>query len=401
MNDISLFGYGKTTKAIADIVSRCKIYDDSIKEITKKDNHTIYPSFMFDPKESMLEIPSPGIPPYNDMIKKAKNLVSDYDFFYQQSKNRPFNIWISGTNGKTTVTKMIGHLLRDKGGVIGGNVGTPLAELPDTGIHILETSSFTLHYTNVAKPDMYILLPVSEDHISWHGSFKKYKKAKLKPLKFLKEGEAVILPKEFKDTPTNGFKIAYEDSNNLAKYFDIDIKKINFDEPFLFDAVVALGVTKILFDEIDYELINSFRIDPHRLEEIKDKKGRLWINDSKGTNLHATANAIKRYKDKTLHLILGGDDKGADLTPLFELLKDINVYIYAVGSNKDKIIGLSKSIDKNATKCETLKEVISTIDKIHDSNSVALLSPAASSLDEYPSYKDRGNLFKELVADLS
>ncbi len=392
---ISLFGYGKTTKAIADRVNGCKIYDDSVDKIVTKDNHTIFPSSLFDPNKSLLEIPSPGIPPHNPLIKNAKNLVSDYDYFL--SNNAPFSIWISGTNGKTTTTKMITHLLKDRGAVMGGNVGTPVAELKYASIYVLETSSFTLHYTNIAKPNIYLLLPISEDHISWHGSFEEYKRAKLKPLKFLKEGEAVLLPYEFRDKATNGYKIAYKDSNDLAKFFGVDIKKIKHKEPFLLDALLSLGVEKILFDTISYDKINSFVIDLHRLEEIRDVKGRLWVNDSKGTNIHATIQALKRYKDKKIYLILGGDDKGADLSPLFEMIKEYNVEIYAVGSNKIKIEKLSKEIEKEVTICQNLKEAVENISKILTKDQVALLSPAASSLDEYNSYKERGDRFKKLV----
>ncbi len=399
MTEISLFGYGKTTKAIANKVKKCKIFDDNVKEITQKDGHTIYPSSMFDPQKSSLEIPSPGIPPYNEMIKRAKNLVSDYDFFLGDRGDH-FSIWISGTNGKTTTTKMLGHLLKEKGGVIGGNVGTPLAELKKSDIYILETSSYTLHYTNIAKPNIYLLLPLSDDHISWHGSFEEYKNAKLKPLKFLKEGEVVILPKEYENTKTNGYKICYNDGKDLAQYFGIDLNRVNFQEPFLLDAVMALGVTKIVFDKIDYDKINSFKIDPHRLEEIKDTKNRLWVNDSKGTNIHATMQAVRRYKDKKIYLILGGDDKGADLKPLFNELRELKVTIYATGSNQNKIEKLSKEIKKEIRKFNTLEEIVNDINISLQNNEVALLSPAASSLDEYPSYKVRGELFKELIKKL-
>ena len=401
MSKISLFGYGKTTKAIAKKVKNAVFFDDNINSYTKEDEFEIYPSDMFNASQSMLEIPSPGIPPYNPMIKKAKNLVSDYDYFLPNSS--AVSIWISGTNGKTTTTKMLHHLLEDKGANMGGNVGTPLAELDlKSPLLILETSSFTLHYTNIAKPNIYILLPVEEDHISWHGSFEEYKKAKLKPLKFLKEGEVCIIPKEFKDEETNGYKITYDNSKDIADILDIDADRIDFKEPFLLDAVLALGVSKILFDEIDYKKINSFTLDPHRIEEIRDKKGRVWVNDSKGTNVHATIQAIKRYQDKKIYLILGGDDKGADLQPLFDILKECNVEIYATGSNKDKIISLAKNSSIDAVKCETLKEAVTVyIDKKLDKDSIALLSPAASSLDEYSSYKQRGDIFKNLIQFLS
>ncbi len=400
MSKISLFGYGKTTKAIAKKIKNAVFFDDNIKKYTQDGEFEIYPSNMFNTSQSILEIPSPGIPPYNSMIKKAKNLVSDYDYFLPNSNAT--SIWISGTNGKTTTTKMIHHLLKDKGAKMGGNVGTPLAELDlKSPLLILETSSFTLHYTNIAKPNIYILLPVEEDHISWHGSFEEYKKSKLKPLKFLKEGEVCILPEEFKDENTNGYKITYKSSKDIADFLDIDTKKIDSKEPFLLDAVLSLGVSRILFDKVDYEKINSFVLDPHRIEEIRDKNGRVWVNDSKGTNVHATLQAIKRYKDKKIFIILGGDDKGADLTPLFNLLKECDVEISAVGSNKDKIVAFSKKNSLKAIKCKTLKDAIANIDKKHSIDSIALLSPAASSLDEYNSYKQRGDIFKNLIQTLS
>ena len=398
---ISLFGFGKTTQAIAKKLDNYKIFDDNVANITQKDGFTIYPASLFNPDKSILEIPSPGIPPYNSLIKKAKNLQSDYDFFLPSLESL-LSIWISGTNGKTTTTKMLQHIFKDKNAQMGGNVGIPLSSIEKkASIYILETSSFTLHYTNLAKPDIYVLLPLSDDHISWHGSFDSYKQAKLKPLSLMKEGEAILLPYEFKDEPTNGFKIPYKNSNDLAKYFDIDIKKIDFREPFLLDAVLALGVSKILFDECDYALINSFKIDSHRLEEITDKKGRLWVNDSKGTNVHATLQAIKKYKDKKLYHIIGGDDKGADLTPLFAMLKKYNVTVFAIGSNKDKIIDLSNKYNLTYCKCDTLQNAVNLINKKLCLNEVALLSPAASSLDEYLSYKERGNIFKGLVVSLS
>jgi len=392
MSNISLFGYGKTTKAIADKINNCKIFDDNVDKITQKNGHLIYPSSMFNPKDSSLEITSPGIPPCNPIIKKAKNLMSDYDYFLSPKNNHslPMQIWISGTNGKTTTTKMLQHLLKEKNSQMGGNVGIPLSQLDiNASIFILETSSFTLHYTNIAKPNIYILLPVSDDHASWHGNFEAYKKAKLKPLSLLKEGEVVILPEEFKNEKTNGFKITYKNGNDLAEYFNIDVKKINFKEPFLIDAILALGVTKILFDEIDYDKINSFNIDPHRLEEIKDSKSRLWINDSKGTNVHATIQAVKRYQNKNIYLILGGDDKGANLTPLFNTLKQLNIIIYA-----------TEKIDKKVIKCNNLKEAVKNINKILKKDEIALLSPASSSLDEYTSYKERGEFFKTLVQNI-
>ena len=106
----------------------------------------------------------------------------------------------------------------------------------------------------------------------------------------------------------------------------LDASKLHYKGAFLQDALLSLAITKVLFDETDYALLNTFKRDAHRQEELTDAKGRLWVNDSKATNLDATIQAVKGYADKHIHLILGGDDKGVDLTPLFQEMKALNAY---------------------------------------------------------------------------
>ena len=157
MGVVSLFGYGGTTKALAKKIKNVVFYDDKVtKPFTDENGFKVKPSSDFDPKYSSLEITSPGIPPHNPLIQKAANLISEYDYF---ADKMPFSIWISGTNGKTTTTQMTHHLLREYGSLEGGNIGTALADLAtEAPIWVLETSSFTLHYTNKAKPNIYVLL---------------------------------------------------------------------------------------------------------------------------------------------------------------------------------------------------------------------------------------------------
>lgn len=400
MKHISLFGHGKTTKAIAKKVGNAIFYDDNVKEeFTDEDGFLVKPSKKFNPENSLLEIPSPGIPPQNPLIKKAKNLLSEYDFF---AKEMPFNIWISGTNGKTTTTQMMQHMLKNKGSLEGGNIGTPVANLDkNANMWILETSSFTIHYTNVAKPNIYVLLPLSPDHLSWHGDMQEYVNAKLKPIKMMREGEVAIIPHEYKNTSTNAHVVSYKDETDLAKHFGIDIQKVKFKGAFLLDALLAMAVEKVLFDKIDYDKINNFTIDPHRQEELKDKQGRLWVNDTKATNINATIAALERYKTSFVHLILGGDDKGVDLTELFEYLTNLHVKIYNIGSNKEKLSTLAQKFNIDFELCENLNNAIEKMDKNLKKDEVGLLSPAASSLDEFTSYAQRGDMFKEAVLQLS
>ncbi len=382
-----ILGKGKTAQAIQDKFPDSKMYDDN--DIND-----------YDISSDELTVVSPGIPPHNQLVLNTKNIISEYDLF---ANDMPYNIWISGTNGKTTTTQMLQHLLEEKGSICGGNIGTPLASLDtDANIWILETSSFTLHYTSQAKPNLYILLPISDDHVSWHGTFEEYEQSKLKALDNLKEGEIAIIPAKYKDYPTLGYKICYNNDIDIAKYFDINIDDINFKEPFLMDALLSLAVTKILFDEVDYEKINNFKQDAHKLEEFHDKQNRLWVDDSKATNIDATIQALKGYKDNKIYLILGGDDKGADLKPLFEELVKYDINCFFIGSNEQRLLQISQAYKIEAITCQNLSIAV---DKINNTmttqNTVAMLSPAAASLDQFTSYKHRGEEFKKAVLNLS
>jgi UDP-N-acetylmuramoylalanine--D-glutamate ligase len=396
---MTLFGYGITTKAIAQKFGDCKIYDDKFSALTTdKLGNSFHPSEDFDPTVLDLEITSPGIPPHHPLIKKAKHLVSEYDLF---ATDMPTSIWISGTNGKTSTTEMVQTLLKDKGSLAGGNIGEPVANLdPTASIWILETSSFTLHYTTIATPNIYILLPITADHISWHGGFEEYEKAKLKPLSMMGEGSVAIVPKKYAHIKSDALVVGYESVYDLADYFDVDLAKVQFKEPFLTDALLALAAEKILFDRVSYEKINSYQIGRHRVEEFKDNKNRVWINDSKATNPDATIAALTPYKSQKIYLILGGDDKDADQTKLFETIKEYDLEVFTIGSNENKLTSLAKDYDIPFTNCKHLKNAVKEIDKLHSTDAVSLLSPAAASLDQYSSYAQRGEEFIELVKSL-
>ena len=396
----SLFGYGLTTKALA-LSGGWDIYDDNFKENSKDEfGNSLLKVSEFDENKSELEIPSPGFPRTHELVKKAKNLISEYDYF------NDFNgvkIWISGTNGKTTTTQMTQFLLEEYGSAMGGNVGVPLAKLDKSAkIWVLETSSFTIHYTKFARRDIYILLPITPDHLSWHGDFSEYEKAKLKPLSFMSEGSVAIVPKAYANTPSLAKVIGYEDEKDLAEIFGINLDKIKFRVPFLMDAVMALCVEKILFDRANISLLNEFVIEGNKLEEFSDKFGRVWVNDTKATNIDATIQALRRYKDKKIHIILGGDDKGVDLTPVFEELANLQVIIYAIGSNTDKIVNLCQKFNLKFEKCEFLNVAVEQIHKnfANSNDEIALLSPACASLDQFKSYAERGDKFKEFIVNI-
>lgn len=394
----SLFGYGKTTKALAKS-GGWDIYDDSFTcNTTDAYGNHLLPPRAFEPQQSTLEIPSPGFPPTHPLVQKALHVKSEYDYF---APCMPLCVWITGTNGKTTTTQMIGHLLKDKGALAGGNIGTPLAELsPEAPLWILETSSFTLHYTTLARPNVFVLLPIKPDHLSWHGSMEAYEAAKLKPLGTMSEGSVAILPKAYANATTNAYVIPYDTSEDLAAFLSLEKETLGIKEPFLMDALLALVVQRVLFDTITPQAFEHFVLDPHKLQELYDAKGRLWVNDTKGTNLDATIEALKRYHDRPIEIILGGDDKGVDLTRLFETMQPLHVRIYAIGTNTQKLMDLAATFGLVATPCHTLAHAVKAIDKSLSNKGVGLLSPAAASLDQFSSYVERGEMFMDLVRGL-
>ena len=413
----TLFGYGLTTKAIAKkLGGGCAFYDDKCTEqYSDENNNIIKPSDLFDPDESQLEVTTPSLPPKHPLIQKAKHLVSEYDFFALRQaqgtnisksvaepiETKPFTIWISGTNGKTTTTQMLTYILEKRGAVSGGNIGTPLADLDDKApIWVLESSSFTLHHTNFASPDIYLLLPITPDHLDWHGTPEQYKVDKLKPLLTMKEGELALIPKGLTLPKSSAYIVEYDSNDFLCEYFHLDISKLKYKGAFLQDALLSLAITKVLFDETNYTLLNAFKRDAHRQEEFIDYMDRLWVNDSKATNMDATIQAIKGYADKHIHLILGGDDKGIDLTPLFKEMQQLSLTLYTIGENNDKLIALAKQYHIQNIESHTLDKAIAQIDIHHTHKSVALLSPAAASFDQFKSYKHRGETFIELVKNL-
>ena len=409
----TLFGYGLTTKAIAEkLGGGCTFFDDNCKETyTDENNNTIKPSELFNPEESSLEVTTPSLPPKHPLIQKAKNLLSEYDYFLGRvgipahhggQECPPYTIWISGTNGKTTTTQMLTHLLESRGAVSGGNIGTPLAELSeDASIWVLESSSFALHHTHIASPDIYLLLPITPDHLDWHKTAEQYEADKLRPLLTMKEGELALVPKGLNLPKTNAYVVEYDSDDFVCEYFSLDASKLNYKGAFLQDALLSLAITKVLFDETDYALLNTFKRDAHRQEEFKDAQERLWVNDSKATNLDATIQAVKGYADTHIHLILGGDDKGADLRALFQTMQGLDLTLYTIGKNNNTLLALAKAHKIKAVSCSDMQTAVKAIDLQHTQEDVALLSPAAASFDQFNSYKHRGEIFTKLVKSLN
>ncbi|CRF46802.1 UDP-N-acetylmuramoylalanine--D-glutamate ligase [Helicobacter heilmannii] len=415
---ISLLGYGQTNKAFAAYLHRKNIpycvYDDHVLTPSLDINQQKWlPSKMFNPYASKLELVSPGIPFNHPLVVASKHLCSEYDYIKQLwESNRkeplPTTIFISGTNGKTTTTEMLGLLF--KGAQVGGNIGTPLIQLYTKSLEkkppytwVLETSSFTLHYTNHLSPQIYILLPLAQDHLSWHGSYENYVVAKLKPLSLMGAYTHAFIHTTLKDHPlvqaTKAQIIFYTNSSDLAQKMGLDIDKVHFKEPFLLDALLALSAAKLYTGVADYDLLNTYTIQPHRIEIFTDKKGYTWVDDSKATNVDATLKALECFQDNYIHLILGGDTKGVDLKPLFESLTRLQAEVYAIGVSAPAIMQMAQEHKIPAHLCRKIEVAVQEIKKNLKQGDIGMLSPSAASLDQFASYKHRGDAFKQCVLE--
>lgn len=393
-NKLAALGYGKITKAISKKYNngQLNIFDDKCKEdYIDENNNNIYPANKLIVEKFDVIIPSPGIPPYNEMILKAKGkIVSEFDFFYNPNI---FYIWVTGTNGKSTLTNAIYQLLKDDNATIGGNIGYPLAKLDySKKIHVYEASSFMLHYTNIAIPNISVILPITPDHIEWHKDMKHYKHDKLKHIKKMTECSIVFLPKELENIKTTAYKIIY-DPNNIEKLAkEYNIQENNFNK------VISGVIYKIIFDDIPHIKLKNLPIHlEHRIEPVKDSSGRVWYNDSKATNDASTIFALKQFNSK-IHLIIGGYDKGLDYNDMFNILKQKNIILYIIGANSNNLEKLSIKYSINYKITNTLQNSIDEISKKLKNDEVALLSPATSSYDQFKSFEDRGKKFKELVS---
>ncbi len=371
-------------------------------------------------------VTSPGIPPTSEIFTKLKEknikVISEIELAYKNTKT-PF-VAISGTNGKTTTTMLVSHILSSiyKAPVC-GNIGVPPISLIDNKNDYLvcEVSSFQLENTSDFAPLVAVFTNFTPDHIGYHGSLENYFNAKAKMFKNAKYAIFNAKDDKINEFAKNykGEKFYFDDDNyknasyikNNAIYFkqnNIEEKIIDIDDIKLVghhnyqNVMCSIIVAKLLNvpNEKIEEKIKSFESVEHRIELIQNvKKGiQKFYNDSKATNPEATMVALKSFIGKKVTLLVGGRDKN---TTLDEFCIDVKKYINNVvlfGEAKERFYNeLEKSGYKNLYMTNKMFEAV---DKAIDLNDeVVLLSPACASFDEFKSYEDRGIKFKEYVTN--
>ena len=409
-----------------------KITEDRKSEMIKKsimfeeENHSFEKI-----KLSDLVIKSPGISNSSKIILKIKSfgipIVSEIEFASNYSNS--FKICVTGTNGKTTTTKLIYHILKKAGLDVGlaGNIGDSFSKIllsGDKDIYVLEISSFQLDDIKKFRPNISVITNIIEDHLDrYENDFGKYVDAKIKIAKNQKSSDYLIYNSDDKillealrvnKLEVNKIPIGINTKKSNQITFDKKIfynkKKtimINTDEfalkgrHNLLNAMAAITVSDLL--KIDNDIIResllTFSGLPHRLENFLKIQGVNYINDSKATNVNAAYYALDSMRAPTIW-IAGGVDKGNDYTDLLPIVREKVKAIICLGINNTKIIETFKPVIEIIVETESITEAVKVANKIAIKKDNVLLSPACASYDLFKNYEDRGDQFKAAVRGL-
>jgi UDP-N-acetylmuramoylalanine--D-glutamate ligase len=378
-------------------------------------------------------IKSPGIPNEDPVIEAAirsgLEIINDVEYAYRNGSDS-FLIGITGTNGKTTTTTLIGEIIKDWKGsaVVTGNIGSGIMwdfkDLSSDDIGVVELSSFQLDGIKDFRTNVSVITNISPDHIAWHKSYENYIGAKLKIMKnqtvkdyCIINFDNHVLMNTIKDTKCRKLYFTTTDKKVEGVYVNRNKIILNISQPeYVCDvdeifipglhnlenslaAILASSLAGADMESIR-KVLKNFRGVEHRLEYVRDVEGISFYNDSKGTNTDASIKAINSFESR-VHIILGGMDKGEDFSFLVNNMEG-NVKTASIfGETKYKIAKTMQEKGFNDFQIfDTLKECVINAFNNADDGEIVLLSPACASWDMYENYMIRGNEFKNLVFDL-
>ena len=376
---------------------------------------------------------SPGIPEHIEVMQWIRNkgikVQSEIEFAFGYCSAKI--IGITGSNGKTTTTLLVHHLLKKAGLNVGiaGNIGMSFAQQVaenDHDIYVLEISSFQLDDIQTFAPEIAIITNITPDHLDrYQNDFLRYVKAKLSITMFQKAHQFLlfnaddpILVEALDQQKTKAQKIPFgfgEAAQSGTHYHqnEIIINKhktttmINTTQfPLqgrhnLLNAMAAVTVARLLdvSKESIRESLSSFTAASHRLERVLKIQNRTYINDSKATNVNATFYALESMEGQTVWIV-GGQDKGNDYSSLLPLVREKVKAIICIGLNNDKIIESFSPVVDLMVETQSMKEAVKMAHRLADKKEYVLLSPACASFDLFENYEDRGNQFKAAVREL-
>jgi UDP-N-acetylmuramoylalanine--D-glutamate ligase len=380
-----------------------------------------------------LIVVSPGVPMDTPEVKQVIGfgmpVIGELELASRYLQGRV--VAITGSNGKTTTTTLVGKILGDAGSptLVGGNIGLPVIDLVAQSTiettSVLEVSSFQLETVEEFHPWIAVVLNITPDHLDRHGSFEAYAAAKTRITENQGEDDFLVLNGEDKATQmvalktkariywfsgrrpikqgafVHGESILFvpregAKAEPVMPVAEIPLKGAHNVENVL-AAVCVARLAGVPAEKIRAS-VASFKAVEHRLEFVKNVNGVEFYNDSKATNVDAAMKAVASFAGG-IHLILGGKDKDSDYTLMAELLKERVKAVYTIGSAAEKIERQLQGVVKMVS-AETMQAAVTKAAEAAVSGDVVLLAPACSSFDQFENYEHRGRVFRQSVMEI-
>jgi UDP-N-acetylmuramoylalanine--D-glutamate ligase len=383
-------------------------------------------------RDQDLIVVSPGVPSDQPQLQHARTLgipvIGEVELAFRFLQGKV--LAITGSNGKTTTTTLVGEILAEGGmkTLVGGNIGTPVISLvgksdPDTML-VLEISSFQLETIEQFCPWIAAILNITPDHLDRHHTFQAYVDAKARIFENQRAGDFAVLNAddptcvELKDRVkgslywfsrktavenggyVKGDQVIFRQDGREQKVLalsDITLKGAHNLENVLAAATIAM-LAGCQAEQVK-KAVSEFRAVEHRLELVATVSGVTFYNDSKATNVDATMKALESFPGN-IHIILGGKDKGSDYSALNPLLRERVRRAYLIGAAAEKI---ASQIEGAApiVHSGTLERAVHQAFDGAKAGDIVLLAPACASFDQFENYEQRGRVFKELVLSLT
>lgn len=370
-----------------------------------------------------LIVASPGIALAHPSLSAAADagveIVGDIELFCREAQ-API-VAITGSNGKSTVTSLVGEMAKAAGVNVGvgGNIGLPALMLLDDEreLYVLELSSFQLETTSNLRAVAATILNVTEDHMDRYPlGLQQYRAAKLRIYEnaqacIVNADDALTMPVRGADERCISFGVDVGDYHLNRQQGEtwlrvkgekvLNVKEMKISGQHNYSnalAALALADAAGLPRASSLKALTTFTGLAHRFQQVLEHNGVRWINDSKATNVGSTEAALNGlHLDGTLYLLLGGDGKSADFTPLSRYLSGDNVRLYCFGRDGAQLAALRPDV---AVQTETMEQAMRQIAPLVVAGDMVLLSPACASLDQFKNFEQRGDIFARLAKEL-
>ncbi|MFX0340578.1 UDP-N-acetylmuramoyl-L-alanine--D-glutamate ligase [Klebsiella oxytoca] len=370
-----------------------------------------------------LIVASPGIALAHPSLSAAADagveIVGDIELFCREAQTPV--VAITGSNGKSTVTSLVGEMAKAAGMNVGvgGNIGLPALMLldPERELYVLELSSFQLETTSSLRAVAATILNVTEDHMDRYPlGLQQYRAAKLRIYEnaracIVNADDALTMPVRGADERCISFGVDVGDYHLNRQQGEtwlrvkgekvLNVKEMKISGQHNYSnalAALALADAAGLPRASSLKALTTFTGLAHRFQLVLEHNGVRWINDSKATNVGSTEAALNGlHLDGTLYLLLGGDGKSADFTPLSRYLTGDNIRLYCFGRDGAQLAALRPDV---AVQTETMEQAMRQIAPQVVPGDMVLLSPACASLDQFKNFEQRGDIFARLAKEL-